>query len=263
MQNTNQYAPNGVSFYQIKKDAKKLKKKTEITQQQALNKVTLELTGFDSWEDLLDYDKDQGTSIAKITLFKEDDKEEGKIVKERHKIIYADQPVFLADFVTGSGAKTFILNNKTKKILYVTSKNTVSSVKKTIVDLGLENEDITVVDFSKLHRRKEKYFNESYDKIIIDEFHMSKSILTVVKECYDYAVKNKIVVFQFSLKESSFRMFLRTGVYGSTAYGKHTYSKYISNFNDDIAKKGLYFNRHYPLYDYQIEMIEKHIKMLK
>ena len=54
---------------EFKENFKKLKKKTELTQQQALNKVTLELTGFDTWENLPMNNKNASSFRSRMNCF--------------------------------------------------------------------------------------------------------------------------------------------------------------------------------------------------
>ncbi len=62
-----QFSPNGVSFKQIKQDAKRLSKSTDLTYQQALNKVVSEYTEFQTWELLNKHCTEFGGSILKYS----------------------------------------------------------------------------------------------------------------------------------------------------------------------------------------------------
>lgn len=64
---TIKFTPEGVSFKQIKQDAKRLSKKTDLTYQQALNQIVSEKTQFASWEKLNKHCDELGGSIIKYS----------------------------------------------------------------------------------------------------------------------------------------------------------------------------------------------------
>jgi len=64
-----EFSPNGVSFTQIKKDAKKLKKEKEITYLEALDLATKNKTNFPRWNDLERFVKSLGGTAAKINFY--------------------------------------------------------------------------------------------------------------------------------------------------------------------------------------------------
>ena len=179
-----EYAPNGVSFDQIKKYAKRLKKESHLTNQQALNQKTKELTDFNCWEDLVEYNKKRGGCLSK---FKKDDST---------RVIYADKPVYLLDFLVGSGSKTLVLKKtNTNKMLYITAPSIVPQIKKDIQLLGLNPDNVIIQTINDVYKNG---INESdFDMIVLDEFHISSMSIKSMEICYKFVVKNKVLIYQF------------------------------------------------------------------
>lgn len=231
-----EYAPNGVSFAQIKKYAKRLKKESDLTSQQALNQKTKELTDFNCWEELVEYNKKRGGSLSKI--------KQG----EKTCVIYADKPVYLLDFVLGSGAKSLILTTH-KKMLYITTERIVPSVKKNIENFGLDHDKVKIQTINDIH--KNGINKDDFDMIVLDEFHLTSISSGVMEKCYKFAIENKIFVYQF-FNDNVFN--LLSNPRHKTNYLK----KYIAN--EELLIDNFYSNvknRPYELFDYQKTAIKK------
>lgn len=230
-----EFAPNGLSFDQIKKYAKRLKKESNLTSQQALNQITQEKTNFSKWEDLVNFNKDKGGSIDKI-------KQNDKTI-----IIYGNQPIFLMNYIVGSGAKTFILSKSKKKILYVVaSKHIKSHLLKDVQMFGVEDK-VVCKTYCEIY--KEDIKNEDYDSIVLDEFHMTSINIKALYKCYYFAIQNKIPTYQFYMVGLNEHLFHNTT--NDSDYNINIIKNAILNLDDFIFPK-----TPYELYDYQKESMK-------
>lgn len=243
-----EFAPNGVSFEQIKKYAKRLKKESSLTNQQALNQIVKEQTNFNNWEQLINYNKSRLGCLGKISQ------------GENTTVIYGDKPVYLMDFNVGTGAKSLIFKKQCNKMLFVTEKVIVPSVKRDIKALDIDPDKVIITTFDKLYKKDIR--NDDIDMIVLDEFHLSKIKIDAVLKCYKYAQKNRVLTYQFGML--SFYKVIRTGCYGSTAWDKERFQSAIAN-PEAFYIKSLKNNNPLPyeLFDYQKEAIEEMQKRFK
>lgn len=173
-------APNGVSFTQIKKYAKRLKKESNLSSQEALNQVTKELTQFDCWEALIEYNKKRGGSLGKIKTI------------DRDVVIYADKPIYIMKSMLHKKVG-FSLISKNKKLLYITNPRMIEQTKKTMSDLSIDPEMIIIKTFHDIFKNG---INENdIDVIYIDEAFITDMSFNAIKTCYEFGIKHRVIVF--------------------------------------------------------------------
>ena len=149
-----QYTQNGISFSQLKKYAKKLKKETELTNQQALNSVVSQYTSFSSWEKLNEYDKSREHSFCKLKF------------NDKNYTIYNDKPfLFLENINYYRNKNTPFFFNK-KNIAIITEKSIIPQWEK-IIDPKTSN---VYSRYNFLNN------NTQFDLIYIDELHIGKNV---------------------------------------------------------------------------------------
>lgn len=105
----NKFAPNGISFLQLKKYAKKLQKLNSLTHQEALDQITKEKTSFQNWDQLNNYCNSKGKSIGKFQT-----KEESIVIYGKKNCIWYNNTHLI-----GAGNRntfSFVFLNKNKNI---------------------------------------------------------------------------------------------------------------------------------------------------
>lgn len=148
------YTQNGISFSQLKKYAKKLKKETELTSQQALNSVVSQYTSFSSWEKLNEYDKSRENSFCKLKF------------NDKNYTIYNDKPFLFLENINYSGYNPTPLFLNKKNIAIITENSIISQWKKII-----DPETTTVYSFHDFLNN-----NTEFELIYVDELHIRKSV---------------------------------------------------------------------------------------
>lgn len=174
---SNKYTPNGISFLQIKKYAKRLKKESSFSNQQALDQETKENTSFESWNELIEYDKNRGNSFNKIKI------------KDLSFVVYNDKPLIPFYFEIGLNQKTILpikMFHIFKKVLIITPKRIKIRWEKDILDLGIKN--TTVTSFFLMKNIDISYF----DCVFFDEDFPNKSFFNKIDSIIS---NNKNVVY--------------------------------------------------------------------
>lgn len=178
---SNQFAPNGVSFNQIKKDAKKIKKEGFLTHMEALNLATKNKTDFSTWSALDKFVENQGSTIAKLNVL------------NTHQVLYKEKNFLSVCLPPGAG-KTFILlqilansHKNYKKIAILNNEMAISALFmriKSFKDKELE-EKVTIYEDLK-------DIPSDVDFLIVDSFE--RSIVSVDTISYKYLKKLGIPV---------------------------------------------------------------------
>lgn len=191
-----QYTQNGISFSQLKKYAKKLKKETELTNQQALNSVVSQYTSFSSWEKLNEYDKSREHSFCKLKF------------NDKNYTIYNDKPFLFLENIGcyGKSFNSFILNKK--NIAIITEKSIVPQWEK-IIDTGTTT-IYSLYDFLNN--------NTQFDLIYVDELHIRKNL-------FEFLMKLKI-------RHNNTLILIDYRTFEST---KSSYHKEIKELRDNCA----------------------------
>lgn len=164
---SNEYAPNGVSFIQIKKDAKKLKKEKEITYLEALDIATRNKTNFPNWKSLEKTIKDFGGTAAKINFY------------NNNIVLYKKANLMGVYTAAGRGKSLMLIDtinrnkDKFKKIGFVNLEHNIETLKKrlpnNVVIINsldyIENDmDLIVVDLLSITMNRET--SQSYKKLL-------------------------------------------------------------------------------------------------
>lgn len=230
-----EFAPNGISLNQLKKYAKKLKKESKLTSQQALNQVTNEKTIFSKWEDLISFNKEKGGCLGKI-------EQNGETT-----VIYGNQPIFLIHNFVGTGYKTFILSECKNKSLYVVQNASIR--KKVLNDIKMMEIETKIIVKTYHEIYKEGIVDTDIQSVILDEFHITPISIKALYDCYYFSINNKILTCQFYM--NGLEEYL---IYNK--FNNHSYNlKFIQNGICNIYKINQSIP-HYGLNDYQIKAIE-------
>jgi hypothetical protein len=196
------YTPNGLSIKQLKKDAKQIKKESDITlslsniQNQLANKYT----NFSTWHELMDTCKQEG-SVMSLLSFLDIDENKQKLVT------YKNKPLNLIAGGVGLGQAQIVYqilsysyNNKCK-VLFDTDigsgedfdymknlyGNNMSTLVKTISHENREEDSIN-------HLNKVlKHINSSYNILVIFDFYFYKLsnndlMNKIIKKCSELNV---------------------------------------------------------------------------
>lgn len=132
------YTPNGLSILQIKKDAKKLKKESNISLSEARNQIIQNYTDFNSWNDMMKYFSKFG-SINNVFKLKNPN-------GTNHKIkTYQEKPINIIIARPGSGKSSIvnqIVNNNKNKYL-------ICNINKIELKYYKESSDLISFEYSK------------------------------------------------------------------------------------------------------------------
>ncbi len=174
---SNQFAPNGVSFNQIKKDAKKIKKEGSLTYLESLNIATQNKTNFPTWKALDEFVKKQGSTIAKLNVL------------NTHQVLYKKDSILSVCLPPGAG-KTFILlqmlsanHKKYSKIAILNSEMAISALFSRIKSFKNKELEEKITIYEDL-----KDIPLDVDLLIVDSFEMS----IVTAESIDYKYIKKL-----------------------------------------------------------------------
>lgn len=158
---SNQFAPNGVSFNQIKKDAKKIKKTSGKTYLESLDIATQEKTKFTSWKNLDDFVKNQGGTLARLTIL------------NTHQVLYKHHNIVSIDLSSGRGKTLNLIklmhdnHDKYNKIAFLNNEMSISALFKHLKSFKNESFEGKVTIYDSL-----ELIPSDIDLLVVDDFNI-------------------------------------------------------------------------------------------
>ena len=194
------YTPSGLSISQIKKDAKKLKKESNISLSQALNEITDKYTEFESWNEMQKYFQ-KTAKIKNLITFKDLDNKKVKIN------IYENKNVNVIYSPPGTGKSSFVRQislESNKKILICDIKYNKNSPYKNFKnisiheysDLAYNSDEITNKGITELNNISELLDLNDFEILIIDESDriLTKDNIDLIEKIIQKCINNNITL---------------------------------------------------------------------
>lgn len=159
---TIQYSPNGVSFAQLKKDAKKIKKEQSITHLEALDIATKNKTKFSSWEKLEEYVKKQNGTLIKMNIF------------DSQQVLYKKNNLISIVLRPGGGKTLGMLKilqdnaNKFKKVGFLNHELSLTYIHDYFKPIIEQNEDLEINIYDSFNN-----IEDDIDLLIIDSYEFA------------------------------------------------------------------------------------------